>query len=293
MKNNDSTRLKVIVTGCGFKPVGHIYNYNNKPTHDVVLIDGVEHKMNIGTAVAYYFAKRNIEVIMVSRTAENLEKIKQGLINLGCNKNYISFIASDITTDDGVDNLIKKLPKNYNFYWVQSIGMGGGAYKVPNDNIYLPFEKIQPDLIAAEMDIVTATHRLMLKMVKIFRKQIKNKQKAKICLITSMSGERGYHFGATHVAAKHALVGYIKGIEKELEDEGISIFDVRPGGIDTGMYDNKHVQKAVNEISRRTKMWAGREPIYAKPMDVAKKVYSALFDEKPKKVYRILAPHQK
>ena len=108
-----------------------------------------------------------------------------------------------------------------------------------------------------------------------------------------MSGERGYHYGATHVAAKHALVGYIKGIEKEFEDEGIKIFDIRPGGIDTGMYDNKHVQKSVSEISKRTKMWSGLDPIYAKPMDVAKKVYLSLFDDKPKKVYRILAPHQK
>ena len=108
-----------------------------------------------------------------------------------------------------------------------------------------------------------------------------------------MSGEGGYHYGATHVAAKHALVGYIKGIEKELEDEGIKIFDVRPGGVDTGMYDNKHVQKSVYEISKRTKMWSGLEPIYAKPVDVAKKVYLSLFDEKAKKIYRILAPHQK
>lgn len=288
-----SKKLQVIVTGCGFKPISHVYKYNNKPTHNVILIDGVEHKMNIGTAVAYYLAKRNVKVVMVSRTAEKLEKIKQGLINLGCDKNNILYIASDITTDKDVDSLIAQLPPESNFYWVQSIGMGGGAYKIPNDNIYLPFEQISPELIAEEMNIVVATHRLMLKIVKIFRKQIKNKQKAKICLITSMSGERGYHYGATHVAAKHALVGYIKGIERELEDEGINIFDVRPGGVDTGMYDNKYVQKAVNEISIKTKMWSGRKPIYAKPMDVAKKVYASLFDEKPKKVYRILAPHQK
>ena len=283
----------VIITGCGFKSVEHVYNYRGKPTHNSILIDGIEQKMNIGTAVAYLLAKKGIEVVMVSRTVENLEKIKRGLIQLGCNENYISYIASDIMTNNGVDSLIKQLPQNRNFYWVQSIGMGGGAYKIPNDNIYLPFEQIKPELIAAEMNIVTATHKLMLKMVKIFRKQINHNSKAKICIVTSMSGERGYHFGATHVAAKHALVGYIKGIEKELEDEGINIFDIRPGAIDTGMYDNMHVQKAAKEISKRTKLWSGREPAYAKPVDVAKKVYASLFGKKPKKVYRILAPYQK
>jgi len=286
-------KFKVIVTGCGFKPIQHIYNYNNSQTHNTISMNGVNYKMNIGTAVAYYLTKKDVDVIMVSRTEENLKMIKKGLISLGCKEEKISYIATDVNSEDGINNLIKKLPKDCNFYWVQSIGMGGGTYKVPNDNIYLPFEKIKPELIAAEIDIVTATHRLMLKMVKIFRKQIKNKQSAKICIITSMSGEGGYHYGATHVAAKHALVGYIKGIEKELEDEGIKIFDVRPGGVDTGMYDNKHVQKSVYEISKRTKMWSGLEPIYAKPVDVAKKVYLSLFDEKAKKIYRILAPHQK
>ena len=286
-------KLCVIVTGCGYKPVNHVYKFKGKPSHNSILIDGVENKMNIGTAVSYYFAKKRIEVIMVSRTFENLNKIKKGLVKLGCDENLISFVASDITTEQGTKKLANSLPKNKEIYWVQSIGMGGGSYKVPNDNIYLPFEKISPELISAELNIVPATHRLLLKLIPLFRKQIKKNQKVKICLITSMSGERGYHFGATHVAAKHALVGYIKGIEKELEDEGIEIYDIRPGGIDTGMYDNKYVRKAVQEISKRTKMWDGKEPIYGSPLSVAKKVYLTLFGKKPKKIYRVLAPFQK
>lgn len=293
MANPKPNNLKIIITGCGSKPIGHVYKYNNKPSHDSIFIDGVEHKMNIGTATAYFFAKKSKSVIMVSRKAEHLEKIKQSLVNLGCKEKNISYVAADLTTDKGVNHLIDKLSKSAYFYWVQSIGIGGGTYKIPNDNIYLPFEKIEPELIATEMGIVAATHRLMLKIVPIFRKQIKRKYKAKISIITSMSGERGYHFGATHVAAKHALVGYIEGIKRELRDEGIKIFDIRPGAIDTGMYDNPYTRKAVNEISSRTKMWSGRPPIYAHPLKVAEKVYLSLFDDKPKEVYRILAPHQK
>lgn len=289
MKRN----LKVIIAGCGSKPVGHVYKYNGKPSHNNIFIDGTEHKMNIGTAAAYYLVKKEIEVIMVSRTAKHLRQIKQGLIELGCNKEKISYIAADLTTNSGVKSLVEALPKECYFYWIQSLGMGGGTYKVPNDNIYLPFEKIQPELIAAEMDIVTATHRLMLKMVPVFCKQIKKQQKAKIAIITSMSGERGYHFGATHVAAKHALVGYIKGIQNELKDEGIEIFDIRPGAIDTGMYDNKYVRKAVEEVGIRSNLWNGRKPTFASPLEVASSVYKSLFAKSPKKVYRILAPHQK
>lgn len=283
----------IIITGCGFKPIGHIYTFNGKPTHSPISIDGRECKMNIGTAIAYYLSKKKIEVIMVSKTLENIEKIKQGLIKLGCKENFISYIASDIMTDEGIDNLIKNLPKDKNFYLVQSIGMGAGSYKVPNDNIYLPFEQISPELITNELSLTSAMHRLMLKFIKIFRKQIESGEESKIAVITSMSGERGYHFGTTHVAAKHALVGYVKGIRNELEGEGIGIYDIRPGGIDTGMYDNSYTKKAVEEIAKKDKMWGGKEPHYASPLEVAKKVYTALFSKSPKKVYKILAPSQK
>lgn len=282
----------VLITGCGFKPIEHVFTYEGESTHNAIEIDGVDNKMNIGTAATCYLASKNIKVIMVSRTEENLKKIKEGLVKLGCEENLISCISADITTDDGINTIMFNLPKDENIFWVQSIGMGGGAYKVPNDNIYLPFEEISPELIAAEMNIVTATHKMMLKMVKVFREQISEGEKAKICMVTSMSGERGYHFGATHVAAKHALVGYIKGIEKELEDEGIEIIDIRPGGVDTGMYDNPHTRAAVEEISRRTKMWNGKEPIYAEPIKVAEAIYDSLFGDNSKKVYRVLAPHQ-
>ncbi len=282
----------IIITGCGYKPIAHVYSYEGKPTHNGINIDGIEHKMNVGAAVAFYFLQKNIEVIMISRTEENLKKIKEGFIKLGCREELIHYITTDITTDEGVNTLVTNLPQRECFYWVQSIGMGGGAYKVPNDNIYLPFEQVQPELIDAESKIVSATHRLLLKLIPIFRKQIQNGNKSKICIITSMSGERGYHFGTTHVAAKHALVGYIKGIEKELEDEGIEIYDVRPGGIDTGMYDNSHTREAVEEISQRTKMWGGEKPIYAEPIKVAEAVYDSLFGEHPQKVYRVLAPKQ-
>lgn len=285
----------VLITGCGIKPLNHVFKFEGKPTHNPILIDGKEYKMNLGTAIAFYFAKKGIEVIMVSRTKDNLENIKKRLIKLGCDSKLISYIPADLTNQKGVDFLVKNLPEKRQFYWVQSIGMGGGSYKIPNDNIYLPFEKISPELISLEQNIVPATHRLMLKLIPLFRKQIKKKQNAKICIITSMSGERGYHFGATHVAAKHALVGYIKGIEKELQDEQIEIYDIRPGAIDTGMYDNSHVHKAIEKLSKLDNNYEKNNnvPVYGSPLKVAEKVYSSLFGKNPNKVYRILAPYQK
>ncbi|OGY92194.1 MAG: hypothetical protein A3B31_00730 [Candidatus Komeilibacteria bacterium RIFCSPLOWO2_01_FULL_53_11] len=286
-------KIAVLITGCGYKPVRHVYRYKGEPTHSSIFINGVEYKMNIGTAAAYFIAKHGTEVIMVSKTAEKLKNIKVALVKLGCKKLLIKYITADITNDKDIVSMIKKLPANRTIYWVQSLGMGGGSYKIPHDNIYLPFEKISPELINEEANIVVATHRLMLQIVPRLRRQVRTGVPAKISIVTSMSGERGYHFGATHVAAKHGLVGYIKGIEKELEDAGIEIRDIRPGAIDTGMYDSEQTKKAVETISELTKMWGGRKPIYASPIKVAEKIYDSLFSKGSKKVYRILSPHQR
>ena len=140
-------KVAVIITGCGYKPILHTYRYKDEPSHDAISIDGKPQKMNIGTASAYYLSKKGVEVIMVSRTAENLKKIKDGLVAMGCNKDLISWVASDVMTDEGIKHLIKKLPKGKDFYWLQSVGLGGGAYQIPHDNIYLPFEKISSDIM--------------------------------------------------------------------------------------------------------------------------------------------------
>lgn len=282
----------IIITGCGYKPINYIYKFKQKPTHTPIFIEKKEYKMNIGTATAYYLCKKHFEVLLVSRDKEKLKKIKEGLKNLGCKENLIFYVATDLTTKKGIKKLIKNIPKNKQIYVVQSIGMGGGSYKIPHDNIYLPFEEISPEIIKIESGIVPATHLLLLELIKKFKEQRKKGQEVRICIITSMSGERGYHFGATHVAAKHALVGWIKGVKNELKDLGIKIIDIRPGAIDTGMYDNPYTKKNVEEISKRTKMWKGKKPIFEPPLTIAKVIYHALFNKKPKEVYRILAPNQ-
>lgn len=51
--------------------------------------------------------------------------------------------------------------------------------------------------------------------------------------------------------------------------------------------------QAVSEIAIRSNMWGRKGPHFSSPLQVAKKVYHALFGEKSKRVYKILAPFQK
>lgn len=86
---------------------------------------------------------------------------------------------------------------------------------------------------------------MMKKLLLRFRKQ----KESRVAIITSMSGIRGYSFGATHCTAKGAIDRYANSSMLGPYKDNIFVTTVRPGGVDTGMYDNTKVQEAVKMIS--------------------------------------------
>lgn len=53
--NNDLTGKRILITGVGIKPVGHIFTdiTTGKPSHTPIFADGIEYKANIGAAIAF------------------------------------------------------------------------------------------------------------------------------------------------------------------------------------------------------------------------------------------------
>ncbi len=247
--------------------------------------------MNIGTACAAHLSRHDVPVLMVARNSDSLENIRNGLIDLGCNADLISYCAADATTDTGAIEIIKALDGRP-FSWIQSLGLGAGTYDLPDENPYLPVEKISPKLLEVELGIVVATHCLLTHFLPHLREQVKKDLPAKIVFITSMSGVRGYRFGSAHVAAKHALTGFVRGIHAELIDMGITPFEVRPGGIDTGFYDPESVRKVMDVLAKQDNMWSGFPPTFAPPLKVAEAVYRALFIDGCPIEQEVRAPHQ-
>lgn len=74
-KTNLLDGKRIIVTGCGFKPAQHsFYDVTTKEeSHDSVIVDGKDMKLNIGAATAFVLASNGAIVHMVSRTEDNLK----------------------------------------------------------------------------------------------------------------------------------------------------------------------------------------------------------------------------
>ncbi len=237
----------VIVTGCGYKPVEYVFTdiVTGKPSHDAINVDNEEMKLNVGSGITKVLAENNANVLMVSKTESKLKNLQERLIKQTGNKN-INYSALDLLDQKQVNDFVQNLPTDKTIYWMQSVGLGAGSYKVKDGNPYLKPEDILLELIQKEVEIVlSSTHIMFQALYPILKKQ----KESRIAVITSMSAVRGYSLGCTHCAAKGAIDRYTNSLMLAKYKENIFVTSVRPGGVDTGMYDNKVVQEAVNEIS--------------------------------------------
>lgn len=248
VKSNKLEGKRIIVTGCGYKPLKEtFYDINtNQPSHDSISVDSHEMKLNIGAATSIVLALNGATVHMVSRTEEKLQNLKESFSRL-VNPSQIEYSSVNLLDQDALKEFVDFIPKDKTLYWGQSIGLGAGAYKIKDDNPYLHIDEIPVELLEKEsLVVLKGTHLLMQQLLPFFRKQ----KETKIAIISSMSAIRGYSRGGTHCAAKGAISRYANSAMLDLWRDNIYITDIRPGLIDTGMYDGLAVQEAVCEISK-------------------------------------------
>lgn len=199
-KTNLLQGKRIIITGCGIKPVEHKFKdiVTGEDSHDSIVVDKKEMKLNIGAGTAFVLAANGATIHMVSRTEEKLKILKEQIVKtLDVPEENVEYSPVDLFDEKAIDNFVKKLPKDKPIYWVQSIGLGAGAYKVKDDNPYLHIEDIPPELLEKESTIVLkGTHILMQKLLPVLREQNKKfKTDSRIAIISSMSAIRGYTHG--------------------------------------------------------------------------------------------------
>ncbi len=67
---------------------------------------------------------------------------------------------------------------------------------------------------------------------------LRNSSFATIINISSVVGRRGYENQCAYSASKHALNGFTESLGKELQEDGIRVHLISPGGVSTGMVKN-------------------------------------------------------
>lgn len=248
VKSDRLAGKRVIVTGCGYRPVGHTFHdvVTGEPTHESIEVDGTEMKLNIGSAVAGVVAANGATVHMVSRSAQKLANLKEHICSRVRWDPQAEYSALGLLDEEQVREFVEGLPDDKPIYWVQSVGLGAGSYALKDDNPYIPLDKVPLELVEKEANVVLrSTHLMIQALLPRFRKQ----KETRVAIISSMSAIRGYSYGGAHCAAKGAIDRYANSAMLGLWDENIFLTTIRPGAVDTGMYDNPVVQEAVMNIT--------------------------------------------
>lgn len=265
--------VRILILGPGIKPVRHVFTdiTTGLPSHVPIIHKGVEYKANIGASSAMECAKKGAAIHLISRTAENLEIIKDW-IKKAVPNSTVTYSAVDVNDRKALEGAINSIPEDRPLYWLNSLGLGAGTVKIKDDNPYLAIEALSQDLIDAEFSVIKNTVMLLQILLPRFRKQ----EETRIIIISSMSAIRSFIGGALHCSAKAAISRLVNTITLEYYHDRIFVSDIRPGGCDTGLYDSPSVIQSIQKARENFGLQSGQ--IYLAPPSAVGKIIAAAFE---------------
>ena len=268
---------RILITGVGIKPVGFVFKdiSTGQPSHTPISVEGKEYKANIGAATALECAKAGAIVHLVARTEANLQIVKKW-IEENISNAKVEYSAIDLNDIAALKKLVQSIPNDLPLYWIQSVGLGAGTVKLKDDNPYLLIDDLSDELIEAELSVLKNTVSLLRLLLPRFRKQ----KETRVCIVSSMSAIRSVISGSMHMAVKGAVSRFANAATIELDKDTIFVTDVRPGIVDTGMYDSEVVQETVGMMGKNYGYDYSKTNIFcAPPSSVGKTIVSALTSE--------------
>ena len=176
----------------------------------------------LGKEIALLFAEKEAKVIILARSETDL---KSAADEIGKN---VEYYACDISNATAVKNTISEIYKKYNKIDIL----------INNAGIWFegPFENHPSEKIAEIFNIVTLGTIYTTKEVLPIMKQRSDGQILNIVSVAGIEtpGEMGQY--APYTAAKHAITGFTKATEEELQGTKIKVMGIYPGGMNTSIF---------------------------------------------------------
>jgi 3-oxoacyl-[acyl-carrier protein] reductase len=219
----------------------------NQLANQIAVVTGAGR--GIGRAIALKFASEGADVVCVSRTVENSEKVAGEVRAL--NRKAWAF-ALDVVDSAAVSSAVEKILDE------------AGRVDVLVNNAGITRDGLLMRLKEEDWDAVLNTN---LKGAFLFTKALSRsflKQRSgRIINVASIIGLTGNAGQCNYAASKAALIGFTKSVAKELAPRGITVNALAPGFIETDM------TAALNEETKNGLL--ARIPLncFGQPEDVA------------------------
>jgi 3-oxoacyl-[acyl-carrier protein] reductase len=220
--------------------------------NQIVVVTGAGR--GIGRALALKFAEAGADVVCVSRTAENSEKVAGEVRGLG-RKAWAH--AVDVSDSGAVGAAAEKILAE------------AGRVDVLINNAGVTRDGLLMRMSEADWDTVLDTNlKGAFLFTKAFTRSLLKQRSGRIINLASIIGLIGNAGQCNYAASKAALIGFTKAAARELASRGITVNAIAPGFIETDM------TAAVSEEMRREML--SRIPLnrFGQPEEIAE---AALF----------------
>ncbi len=175
----------------------------------------------IGRAIALKLAAEGADVVCISRTADNAEKIAAEVRALQRRAwAYAVDVADAKAVDEAVEKLLAETPR------VDILVNNAG---VTRDGLLMRMSEQDWDTVLDTN--VKGAFLFTRALSRVFLKQ----RSGRIINISSVIGLRGNAGQANYGASKAALLGFTKSVAREFASRGITVNAVAPGFIETDM----------------------------------------------------------
>jgi 3-oxoacyl-[acyl-carrier protein] reductase len=175
----------------------------------------------IGRAIALKFATEGADVVCVSRTAENSEKVAQEVRAAG-RKAWA--IALDVADAAAVAETAEKILSETNRIDILVNNAG-----VTRDGLIMRMSDEQWDTV------LNTNLRGAFSMTKAFTRVFVKQRSGRIINVASVIGLIGNAGQANYAASKAGLIGFTKSVARELASRSITVNALAPGFIETDM----------------------------------------------------------
>jgi len=175
----------------------------------------------IGRAIALQFAAQGADVVCISRTVENSEKVAEEVRATG-RKAWA--LAVDVASGEAVAAAAEKILAET------------GKIDILVNNAGVTRDGLLMRMSEADWDLVLDTNlKGAFLMTKAFTRPLLKQRSGRIINVASVIGLIGNAGQANYAASKAGLIGFTKSVARELASRGITANVIAPGFIDTDM----------------------------------------------------------
>ena len=175
----------------------------------------------IGRSITLQLAKLNYSLVITGRNKEKLLLLKKTIEKQGSD---CLPVVADLHAGDATSQIIEKTMEQFGQIDVL-VNNAGIAHSAP---------VLETD-VEVWNQLFNVNARAPFLLCKQAIPHIKKSKNPVIINIGSVVGFKGYSGQAAYAASKHALTGFTKVLAKEVQQDGIQVHLISPGGVNTEM----------------------------------------------------------